>query len=252
MCQTSTMTKNLTLIFVSFLSIICAGQKSNLYQVFADEINQQTFIDKKINKVEIISYLFDTVTGKLKEKSTIHIKYLPNKKLFRTTGGYIDHKPFYWKSDTNGVADFSYNRNGKRFKEATPDSAYFEENKLKSIYGSFLFFDDKNRVYKTTLDTVHTALTRAFFNECYYTYNGDDIIKTNCYQFQYNGKYIDRTDTIAKSIDTNDEYISEAFSNNKRTLTKTKKNSRDNVFIKETYINNKLFHKEETYYISKN
>ena len=69
------MTKNLTLIFVSFLSIICAGQKSNLYQVFADEINQQTFIDKKINKVEIISYLFDTVTGKLKEKSTIHIKY---------------------------------------------------------------------------------------------------------------------------------------------------------------------------------
>ena len=238
-----------TSIFISllFLSIVSVGQKSNLYQVFADEINQQTFIDKKATKIERIYFSFDTVTGKLIEKTKIFMEYFPDKKLCKTISP-LRKKPFYWKTDTNGVNDFSYDKNGKRFKDASLDSVFFEDGKLKSIYGLFVFYDNSNRIAKITMDTIHTSLTRSFFFECYYIYSGNDIVKSNCYEFEYNGRFINRVDTLAKEVNTQNEYFAEKFKNNKKTIIAKKRFIKDNISVNETYVNGKLIEKEELYF----
>jgi hypothetical protein len=155
------MTKRLIIVILIIGFVKTFGQKSNLYQVFADEMNiqnstgmnEQIFLDKKANRIKTVIYLYDSLTRKFKHDYDITYDYYPDKRLIKNYNGNYKMTS-YWKTDSNGINIRGYDKNGilqnpdKNEKLQNPDetkSVFYEKDKIKSIYSTLLFYNSDKR-----------------------------------------------------------------------------------------------------------
>jgi|GEM_PF-4240081 hypothetical protein len=238
-----------TYIVMLFFCTNLLAQKSNLYQIFADDINQQIFIDKHVNHIDRKFYDYDTITKKLKPSGSVKIDYDPVKKLC-TTYNSIYKITDYWKSDSNGVNNFSYDKQGKRVNLEEQDTSppVFEKGRAKIIYNTLLFYNAQNKISKVMTDTLSENINPYHFMQCYYTYRHDSIVEEKTYSFRYIPKNTDFTDTLSKSILSRNAGGSQEIIYEKNNVIKILKYTKNNVDFEDTVVNGLLVSRAETYY----
>jgi len=238
-----------TYILMLFFCTSLFAQKSNLYQIFADDINQQLFIDKHVNHIDRKFYDYDTITKKLKQSGTVKIDYNPVKKLC-TTYNSMYKITDYWKSDSNGVNNFAYNKDGKRVDLEVQDTSppVFKNGKVKVIYNTLLFYNAQNKISKVITDTTAKDIIPYHFTECYYTYTHDSIAEEKSYSFRYIPKNTNFKDTLATSILTHNALGSQEIIYENNNIIKISKYTKNSVDFEDTIVNGLLVSRAETYY----
>lgn len=215
------------------------GQQNYVRQIWASKVNEQFFITKNIKKVEEKWTLYDTSSGKPQQVYIVTTTFDVKKRLGKTHDpSYND--TFYWKTDSNGVNNENYDKNGEFLDRGSYYSCSYKYGRLDEAYGRKIFYDEKGRIVKTTLENTISK----FYQDCYFNYIQDSIISRNVYLIDYKSG---KNDTTVTSFVTNTFSMTRSKVGTKINISNTSNWIENGVDIEENWINNKKYYRVETF-----